>query len=116
MERTCTSIVKSFTERIANREIIPADQWLTGAQFLSVLLTDENDKLFALQQQIAQIKYEKLREGNNVGQTNIFIETTDIYRKFCEQKAFIKQVDEIIKISKLQARLSNDGLLAQGKI
>lgn len=95
-------------QKVSNKESIPAGHWLEASLYLTVLIGEEHDKLLELQQEIAKMKYEQITKGSKVNQANAFIETTDIYKTYCKQKAFIEQVEELVRISKLQARMKDN--------
>ena len=46
--------------------------------------------------------------SKSMAEATVFVEGTDLYRTMRLQEAKIDQVNEMIRIAKLQARLSND--------
>lgn len=109
---TTDTIIDFLQERVENKEPIHASIWLDAAQKLNILIGDEHDLLFDLQQQVANMKvryYEDIKEGEkpNVSKAKMYIETSDVYREMNKQKAKISRIEEFIRIAKIQARLKD---------
>lgn len=106
--RTVDSILESFHTRVTCKEVIAPSDWMNAAYFLNILLEDEHDKLFDLEQNIAQVKQEFLKESKSVAEVNIKIQSMDIYKQMRKQKAKIERVEEFIKIVKSQSKLKDN--------
>lgn len=104
--RTCASIIQSFTERVSNREQIAPDEWIMAAQFLSVLVGEENGKLYDVEQAYVKECLKWIELGKSNAEAEKHAKVSDQYVQFMKQKSFVKQIDEMIKIAKLQARLA----------
>lgn len=106
---TIDSILAYLERAVANREILSAHDWLKYAHMMTVLLGAESSLLYKLQQEVAQIKlsYLNAQEKINATEAKIRTEARDEYRKMHEQKAKIDRVIEMVRISKLQARLAD---------
>lgn len=89
---------------------IPIDvhQWLSACAKLVVLLGDEQDKLFDLEQKLAQLKLKYIEGGSSVAKAKVEIEGTDLFVEARKLEAKIDRVTELVRISKLQARMSSD--------
>lgn len=106
MKRTASSIIDSFTKRVGEREQIAPDEWLMAGQFLNVMIGEENARLFELE----QIYMKKCLEYIAIGDTNAVAEkkakATEEYVNYQKQRAFIKQIEEMIRLAKLQSKLA----------
>lgn len=105
---TTTTIISSLKKWVEEKKIIDAHTWVDAAQKLNVLIGDEHDKLFHLQQKVAQKKSFLMIEGDTAAAAKIKVEATDDYREMQKQKAYIGQIEEMIRIAKLQARLKDN--------
>ena len=104
--RSVDTILFALQEKVSNKEIIDAASWITGAEMLNVLLGEETDKLFDLQQKVASEKVARIRETKcSVAQAKLEVESLDIFRDMQKQKAKIERVIEFIRIAKLQSRI-----------
>jgi len=79
--------------------------WLDAAQKLTMLLGDEHDKLFELQQIVANLKVGCLEEGTSSVEAKTRVEATDAFRSMQKQKAKIGRIEEMVRIAKIQARM-----------
>lgn len=95
-------------EMVKEKKFLSAHDWVNTAQKLNVLLGDEQDKLFDMEQKIAQIKNVCINAGKNVSQCKVMCETTDTYKEMKKQKALIGRVEETIRIAKYQAKLKDN--------
>lgn len=107
---TADFIIDQMKEYIENKQPVAPDVWINAAQKLNILLGDESDILFTMQQRIAAERVAMLddqaAEGKkNVSEVRIRIEATDAYRQMRSQEAKIRQIEELIRIAKIQARL-----------
>lgn len=105
MQVTSDTIVDYFRHAVEEKLPISPHAWVDGAQKLNVLLGDETDKLFDLQQQVAQERLKHIEAGDSVAKANVKVETTDIFKQMQKKKARVEQIEEMIRIAKLQARL-----------
>jgi hypothetical protein len=102
------SIVEYLEGNIKKKIPMSPDLYVEAAAKLNVLLSDEHEKLFDLQQKVAQMKAEIVERGETSAKATILVEATDKYRELQSQKAFIGRIVEFIRISKLQARMKQD--------
>lgn len=111
-KRTVDSILSSMKGWAENRDIIDAKRWVDAAQLLSSLLFEEYDKLAEQEQIVANLKLMALdaQEGKkNVSLANLKVEASNEYKEMRKQENKMKNVEEIIKIAKLQGRLREFG-------
>lgn len=106
MEKVTTNtIIDWLRERVENREPVSPSLWLESALKLNLLSTDDNDELFNLQRKVAEAKVEFMATMS-AAQAKVCVEATDLYLQMQKKKAKIEQIEEFIRICKIQARLT----------
>ncbi len=114
--RTAQSVIASFTDRTMKGEIIAPEEWLLAAQMLTVLITEETNKLYELQSVVAKKKLDYMDAHHasdevikpmTSAEAKTRVEATDEYRDMKKQEAFIEQIWEIIRVAKKQAEIAN---------
>ena len=105
---TTESILHYLQEKVEQKEQLPPSTWIDAAMKLAALIGNENDKLFDLQQKIAQARVELIDSGKSVSMAKVVVEATDIHKEAQKQKARIEQIWEVIRIAKLRARLTDE--------
>lgn len=108
MTRTTDNILEYFNTAVKERLILSPQDWVEAAEYLNILIGEEHDKLFGLEQEVAQKKIEALKTSKSVAEAKLIVEGTDTYRAMRTQKGKIEQIQEFIRIAKLQARLKSD--------
>ena len=103
------TILDYLKENIEQKQQLSPSIWVDAAQKLNVLLAEEHDNLFELQQQVAEIKIKHLEDDNkaNISRAKLLTEATDTYKAMQKQKAKITRIEEFIRIAKLQARMKD---------
>lgn len=99
------NVLRTYVEE---RHPIGPEMWVDGAQKLNTLISDEHRKLWDLQQKVAQQKVEFIEEGDSVAKAKAKIEASDEYRDMKIQEARIGQIEEMIRIAKIQARMASE--------
>ncbi len=107
IEVTTDLILTTLKGWIETKQRVDAHTWLDATQKLNILLSDEHDKLFSLEQQVAQMKVDYLAEGNTSAAAKVRVEATDLYKDTQKQRAKIKMIEEAIRIAKIQARMKD---------
>lgn len=110
---TVDSIFEYFTTMVANKQPIDSITWLDGAERMNVLLQSEQEKLFEMEQKIALMKKILLDDGKTVAYAKTMVDTTDEMKFMKAQKAKIDRCIEMIRLCKIQARMSTDILRSQ---
>ena len=102
------SILSYLQEQVEQKIPLAPSIWVDASAKLAVLLGDENDKLFDLQQKVAQIRVEHIQAGDgmSVSRARAITEATNEYKEFHKQKARVEQIAEFIRIAKLRARIT----------
>ena len=101
---TADTILNSIKEMVASKRQLNPDIWIDAAFKLNVLIGDENDILLVRQQEVAQKRLDFLTQGDTVSAAKLKVEATDEYREMHRQKMKVAQIEEFIRISKIQAR------------
>lgn len=105
---TTDTILDWLKDSVEQKRPIDAHTWVDSAQKLNVLISDENNRLYELQQEVAKLKVLRIESGESVAKAEVYVQATDEYKKMKIQAARIEQIQESIRISKIQARLSDN--------
>lgn len=109
MERITTdTILGTLKEWVENKTPIDPNTWLDAVVKLNVLKGDEMAKLYEYQQQKALYKTLLIENGDTVAKATAKTEASDVYKIYKIQEAKIDMIEEMIRIGKLQARMSNE--------
>lgn len=106
--RTVDSIMNWMSTEVEEKRIINPHLFVEAAKCMNALIGEEHEKLWDLKQQVAQARIEARQIVKTMAEANAIVESTDMYRLMKLQEAKIDQVNEMIRLAKLQARLSND--------
>ncbi len=114
MEQTKTDVILEWIkDKVENRKAdFDSEFWMDVSMKLIILLPDEIAKLYDLQKIVAQKRldiYDK-QEKKNVSEAKMRIEAMDEYRDMRIQEAKLKQVEEIVRIAKIQARINSGSM------
>lgn len=104
---TVDSILDWLKACIEQKMPVDAHQWVEAALRLNVLVVDEHDMLFTMQQAVSKKRVELLEGGKNATQAKMIVEASDEYRLTQSQKARIGRIEELVRIAKVQARLKD---------
>jgi hypothetical protein len=105
--RTVDSILEAIEGATSRKEVWPPGQWVEAAWSLQALIGDEHDKLIELEQKVAQITAMYIAGGDSVAFAKVSIVKHPEYTALKKQSAKIKQVEELVRIAKLRARLAD---------
>lgn len=105
---TVKDILDHLKSVIKNKIVVDAHAYVEYATRLNLLISDEHDKLFDLQQKVAEEKSTLISGGKTASYAKIIVEASDNYKEMCKQKALIEQVIEAIRIAKIQSRFKQD--------
>ena len=103
-------IINWLNQQAQNKAIVSTDDLLRAAHNLNLFLADEQEELFVLQQNVSKKISEHIEqgEGKSVAMAKQLVQATDEYKQMLSQKARIDRIIEMIRISKLSARLKSD--------
>lgn len=110
---TTDTILEWLQGQVENKTPIGPHVWLDAAMKLTVLLGDEHDVLFRLQQEVAKVKLEAIESGDSVAKAKAKVEATDIFYQAKKQQAKIERVEEMVRLSKIQSRLKDNEMSYQ---
>lgn len=100
---TADTILEAMKERVENKQAhFDADFWLESAAKLNLLLGDEQDKLFKLQQKVAELKIMWLegQDKKNVSEAKMRVEASNEHMEARRQEAKIKRCEEFVRLAK----------------
>ena len=100
------TILDWMRDNVESKTPISPSLFVDAAGKLVVLIGDENDKLFDLQQKVAMFKSNLIASGHSVAKANVESQALDDYKELCKQKAKVEQIWEFVRIAKLRARLT----------
>lgn len=106
--RTFDSVISALNNMVSQKQVIDPSQWVEAGQYLNLFLESEQTKLFELQQKVAQMRCDLLEVGKSVAEAKTRIEASQEYLDMQKQKAKIDRAIEMIRITKLQARMTSD--------
>ena len=104
-QRTTDSLIEAFDKRVREKISTSPSEWVEAAGYLNALIGEEHDKLYDLEQNVAKLKAAYIIDGDSVAAASVKVEAEDLYREYRIQKAKISQIEEFIRISKIQAKL-----------
>lgn len=107
---TIDTILDQLKEWVENKIPISPGAWLESAAKMNALKQNETELLHKMQQMVAQTKLTLLKDSKSVAEAKIKVEATDAYRFMKDQEDKVDRVEEQIRISKIQARLSENQL------
>ena len=106
--RTVDSIMEWMSTEIEEKRIINPHLFVEAAKCMNALIGGEHEKLWNYKQQVAQARVDARKIVKTMAEANAIVESTDVYRMTKLQEAKIDQINEMIRLAKLQARLSSE--------
>lgn len=105
---TTDTIIGWLNEQVTNKYPISPTTFLDAAVKLNLLLADEQEELFNLQQKVAQLKIDYLQDDDkrNVSKAKMMVEASDDFRLMKNQQAKIDRIIEFIRLAKVQSKIS----------
>lgn len=91
----------------ASKQVIDSHQLLDAATKLTLLLGDEANLLFVLEQEIAEKKVKFLEQGKSVAYANLQVAASQEALRAKLQASKIKRVEEMVRLAKIRARLAD---------
>lgn len=105
---TTDTILNWLKEQVEHKNIISPDLYLDACTKLNLLISDEHDKLFDLQQRVAELKVEFIKADLSVAEAKTRVDATDTFKEMRKQEAKIGQIEEAIRIAKIRSRLKSN--------
>lgn len=106
--KTIDSILAEMRGWVENDTPMSPGHWVNASASLNILISDEHNKLFELQQEVAKVKADLITNGYTVARAKVVSEASDAYKEAQKQRAKIEMIQEAIRISKVRARLTDD--------
>ena len=103
---TSDTILSWLEEQVENKTPVSPQTWAEACLKLTALMGGETDKLFELQQKVALMKVALIEDGKSVAYAKTKVEASDEYKEARKQEARIERITELVRISKLRARLN----------
>ncbi len=106
---TADIILNEMKKRVEDKTAqFNAGFWVECAQKLNLLLGDEQNNLFNLQQEVAKLKlmWFDSQEKKNVSETKLRVEATEQYKEMRKQEAKCRRIEEFIRIAKKRCDVS----------
>lgn len=110
---TVEKITEWLTAQVQAKNPLGPDVWCDAAAKINVLLQEEQEKQFLMEQDVAKLRGLLLDAGETVAKARTRIEATDEYRKARNQKAKVERALELIRIAKIQSRMASGMLNGQ---
>lgn len=105
--RTCDSVLAHIEKCVREKMPLSPHDWVEVAEYLNILRSEPQERLFELQQMVAQVRVECLQNGHNGVVTKAMVEVSDVYREMLSQKAKLDRINETILLAKKHATLSD---------
>lgn len=105
---TVDSILLWIQDTVKKNLPIDSHTWVRGCLKIVSLMDGEHEKLFDLQQKVAELKCLILESNESVAKAKVMVEKTDEYKNFCKQKARIERIWEMVRLAKIQSKLVSE--------
>jgi hypothetical protein len=108
-EKVSTDTILNFLHKSVEEKMqLNPEAWIDAAHKLIILLGDEQDKLFELQQEVAKLKLTWLdsQDKRNVSEARIRVEGTDEYKNYKKQEAKCKRIEEFVRVAKKRSDIA----------
>lgn len=105
--RTCASVLDHLEKCVREKTPLSPHEWIEAAEYLNILRSEPQERLFELQQMVAQIRVECIKNGHNGVNTKAMVEVSDAYREMLSQKAKLERINETILLAKKHATLAD---------
>ena len=106
MTRTTETILAELKTEVETGGTMNPKLWLDRALYLATFLGEEINKLADLRLKVAQRELEILNslEKKNVSEAHLRVQAELIYADMKKQEGRVSQIEELIRVAKLQSR------------
>lgn len=109
MSITAITIIDTMKKWVEEKHPIAPSLWLDASLKLTVLRGDVDDKYFELESELAKEKADLLSmENMTVAKADTIIKANDKYKEMRKLGGTIKQIEEMIRISKKYSTLKDE--------
>ena len=105
---TVQNEISELEDLISKKIPLSPSAWLDKIGRVVVMMSEETDKLYTLQREVAQKKVILIQEGKSVAEAKATLEATEVYENMQKQRARCNQIEELIRIGKLQSKLKSE--------
>lgn len=101
--------IKQLEHFVTNKIPLSPSAWLDIIGRVVVEMSEETDKLYALQKEVANMKIDYMKEfKSSMATAKTAIEATNVYEAMQRQKAKCLKIEELVRIGKLQSKLKEN--------
>ncbi len=112
-ENTTDKILEAMKKMVEQNIPVAPDVWLRGCYKLLVLISDERNKFFDLQQKVAQMRNVLLDDPKiSFSKAKSMIEATPEFKEMRKQEFKVKDILELVRVAKQMSRSVNDELIS----
>jgi hypothetical protein len=105
---TIDTILGALKGWVEQKQPIPPSTWVEAAAKMNILLGDEIAKQYELEQIVAKMRVEHIKNGDTVAKAEAKIRALDEYKHMKLQEAKVKLIQEQIRLAKKQATITSD--------
>ena|SRR3990167_5164781 len=105
---TIDGIMNWYKEQVAQKKIMPPASYIEAAIKVNFLIGDLDDEISILRANIADKVVEHVDGGKSVAEAKIRANSGEGYSRLIRIQARREQINEMIRLCKLRARLSDD--------
>lgn len=105
---TTQTIIETMKVWVENKQVIPPSKWIDAALKLNVLMGDDIDQLCELESEVARAKVMEIENGAKISEANVRTQAGDLYKQYRKKQAYVKGIEEFIRIAKKQATLRDN--------
>lgn len=111
---TALTIIETMKKWVEEKHPIPAEMWLDASFKLNLLRGDVDDKFIDLEFQLAQEKRQLLLDPDMTSaKADALIRADGRFKEMRKAQAQIKQIEELIRITKKMSSLKNEEMINQ---
>lgn len=107
---TADSILEWMKEQATQKVPINPLRWLEAAMKLTILSSDEADKLIELESKVAELRAILLEQHGAAAKAKVHVESSPIFKELRTQQSKCKRIEEMVRLSKKFAQLKSDEL------
>lgn len=105
---TTDLILDTLKEWVEKKMPISPHLWVDAGLKLNMFKSDETAKLYDMQQKVALRKVALIENGDSVSMAKAKTDASDEYKFYKIQEAKIEMIEEMIRLAKVQARMTNE--------
>lgn len=104
---TTDTILDTMKEWVETKTPVAPSTWVDAALKIAVLMSDETDRLYDLESEVAQMKAREM-EDKTAAHADTIVRASEEYKEYRKQQARVKRIEEFIRIAKKQATLRDN--------